>query len=145
MTEYNYTIEKYSLTELTDRIIKCAQAVHKQIGNGFHGMVYKRPLAFELFIRDIPFEREMDILLNNNEEQSGKMSADFFVDGKVLVELKSTMQLDGASLNPIKNLLEAHNLELGLILNFGTEQLEYRIVTNTKYQEANRRLEKERS
>lgn len=135
----------YSLSELTDRIIKCAQAVHKQIGNGFHEMVYKRPLAFELFICDIPFEREMDILLNNNEVKAGKMNADFFVDGKVLIELKSTMQLDGSPLTLAKNLLEAHNLEVGLILNFGAGQLEYRIVTNTKYQKANRLLEKEKS
>jgi GxxExxY protein len=144
MNENNHITANYQLSELTDRIIKCAQAVHKQIGNGFHEMVYKRPLAFELFIRDIPFEREMDILLNNNEEQSGKMSADFFVDGKVLVELKSTVQLDGAPLNPIINLLETHNMELGLILNFGAERLEYKIVTNTKYQNTNRKLEKER-
>lgn len=67
MTEINHTNASYPLPELMDKIIKCAQTVHKQIGNGFHEMVYRRPLAFELFIRDIPFEREMDILLNNNE------------------------------------------------------------------------------
>jgi GxxExxY protein len=91
-------------------------------------MVYKRPLAFELFIRDIPFEREMDILLNNNDRQPGKMSADFLVDGKIMVELKSTMQLDGMSLTFLNDQLENHNIELGLILNFGAEKLEYRIV-----------------
>lgn len=144
MTETNTSNTHYQLPELTDKIIKCAQAVHKQIGNGFHEMVYRRPLAFELFIRDIPFEREMDILLNNNEVKAGKMNADFFVDGKVLVELKSTWQLDGAPLTLIRNQLEAHNLEVGLILNFGAEKLEYRIVTNTKYQKANERLGKER-
>jgi len=144
MTENNPINANYPLSELTEKIIKCAQAVHKQIGNGFHEMVYRRPLAFELFIRDIPFEREMDILLNYNQVKAGKISADFFVDGKVLVELESTMQLDGAPLNPIRNLLEAHNLEVGMILNFGDEQLEYRIITNTKYQKANSRLEKER-
>ena len=72
------------------------------------------------------------------------MNADFFVDGKLLVELKSTMQLDQVSTTLTMSQLEAHNLEVGLILNFGAEQLEYRIVTNTKYQKANRRLGKER-
>ena len=97
-------------------------------------MVYRRPLAFELFIHDIPFEREMDILLNNKEVKAGKMNADFFVDGKVLVELKSICQLDGVSLTLIRNQLEAHNLEVGLILNFGAEKLECRIVFNKKIQ-----------
>ena len=62
MTANNPINTNYTLPELTDRIIKCAQAVHKQIGNGFHEMVYRRPLAFEFFMRDIAFEREMDIL-----------------------------------------------------------------------------------
>lgn len=78
MTVNNPINANYSLSELANRIIECAQAVHKQIGNGFHEMVYKRPLAFELFIRDIPVKREIDILLNNNEIQAEKMSADFF-------------------------------------------------------------------
>lgn len=134
----NYHINtNYSLSELTDKIIICALAVHKQVGNGFHEMVYRRPLAFELFIRDIPFERDMDIIMNNNEMQPGKMSADFLVDGKILVELKSTIQLDATSLTFVEEQLENHNMELGLILNFGAERLEYRIVTNTKYQKAN--------
>ena len=144
MTGINHIIADYPLPELMDRIIKCAQAVHKQIGNGFHEMVYRRPLAFELFIHDIPFEREMDILLNNIEVKAGKMNADFFVDGKVLVELKSILQLDQVSPIRTMNYLEANNLEVGLILNFGAKQLEYRIVTNTKYQKADGRLEKER-
>ena len=132
MNENNHIIANYALSELTDKIIRCALAVHKQIGSGFHEMVYKRPLAFELFIRDIPFEREMDILLNNNERQSEKMCADFLVDGKILVELKSTMQLDATSLTFVKEQLGNHNMELGLILNFGSETLEYTIIENTQ-------------
>lgn len=130
MNENNHIIADCALPELTDRIIKCAQSVHKQIGNGFHEMVYRRPLAFELFMRDIPFEREMAILHSNNEVKTEKMSADFFIDGKVLVELKSTMQLDQVSPTHTISQLEALNLEVGLILNFGAEQLEYRILTN---------------
>jgi GxxExxY protein len=134
MTGTNHITADYALSELTDKIIRCAQAVHKQIGSGFHEMVYKRPLAFELFIREIPFEREMDILLNNNDRQPGKMSADFLVDGKIMVELKSTMQRDGISSSLEKEKLEAHEMELGLILNFGAEKLEYRIVKCNKSQ-----------
>jgi GxxExxY protein len=134
MTETNQIVSDCAISDLSDRVIKCAQAVHKQIGSGFHEMVYKRPLAFELFIRDIPFEREMDILLNNNDRQHGKMNADFLVDEKIMVELKSTMQLDGMSLTFVKEQLEDRNLELGLVLNFGVETLEYRKIFNNKFQ-----------
>ena len=133
MAENNYTTEKYPLTDLTGKIIKCAHNVHKQIGNGFHEIIYKRPLAVEFFFQDVPFEKEFEIL-HNKEGQVGKRQVDFFVDGIVMVELKSTIQLEDEHVNQTTNYLEANNLEVGLLINFGNKSLDFKQIINKKYQ-----------
>ena len=132
MTSNNHIAAEYPHFELTDKIIKCAKEVHNRIGNGFHEVVYKRSLAHEFFFQNIPFERETD-MVGNNREIGLTDCADFLVNGKVMVELKSIMQFDDAHLTQTIDYLEASNLEVGLLINFGGKYLDFKRVINMKY------------
>ena len=63
--------------------------------------------------------------------QVGTRRVDFLVEGRVVVESKSIGGLESVHLAQAINYLEAFGLEVGLLLNFGAERLEFRRVVNS--------------
>jgi GxxExxY protein len=56
----------------------------------------------------------------------GQYYADFFVDGKVIVEIKAASALLPEHQAQLINYLKATGIEVGLLVNFGKPKLEYR-------------------
>lgn len=132
MAENNYTNENYPLSDLTGKIIKCAIEVHNHLGNGFQEVIYQLALAIEFAIQNISFEREFEMPLFYKGEQIGTRRVDFFVDGKVMVEIKAVIQLEDVHLAQAINYLEAYKMEVGLLINFGSRSLDFKRVMNKK-------------
>lgn len=61
----------------------------------------------------------------------GTRRVDFLVEGKVLVELKALIQLEDVHLAQALNYLEAFQLNLGLLINFGGRRLEFKRLAKT--------------
>ena len=55
------------------------------------------------------------------------------VADKVSVELKALVKLEDVHFAQAINYLEAYNLEVGLLLNFGSKRLEFHRFTNKKF------------
>ncbi len=58
---------------------------------------------------------------------------DFFVEGKIMVELKAIITLEDVHLAQAINYLEAYNMEIGLLLNFGSKSLTFKRLLNRKF------------
>jgi len=58
------------------------------------------------------------------------------VENKISVELKAQIKLESVHLAQGKNYLEAFNLEVGLLINFGANSLEWKRLYNNKFKEA---------
>ena len=125
--------KKYKHSDLTSQIIGCAMEVHNHLGNGFQEVIYQRALAIELKLKDIAYEREFEMQLHYKGEQIGTRRVDFFIDGEVMVELKAVIQLEDVHLAQAINYLEAYNMEVGLLINFGSKRLDFKRVMNKKY------------
>jgi GxxExxY protein len=125
--------EQYKYSELTGKIIGCAMEVHKRLGNGFQEVIYQRALAIEMEISGIAFSREHEMPIFYRDQPIGTRRVDFLVEGVVSVELKALTQLEDVHLAQAINYLEAYNLEIGLLLNFGAKSLEYRRLINPKF------------
>ncbi len=67
--------------------------------------------------------------------QIGTRRVDFLVEDKISVELKSIIKLEDVHLAQAKNYLEAYNIEVGLLINFGSKSLEFKRLINTKYKQ----------
>jgi GxxExxY protein len=63
----------------------------------------------------------------------GTRRVDFFVDNVISVELKAITKLEDVHLAQAINYLEAYNLEIGLLINFGETSLNFKRVTNKKF------------
>lgn len=118
--------------EFTKKIIGCAMKVHNTLGNGFQEVIYQRALAIELEIEDLVFEREKEIPIFYREQDIGTRRVDFLVEGCIMVELKAIIQLEDVHLAQAMNYLEAYNLEIGLLINFGAKSLQFKRVYNNK-------------
>ena len=120
--------EQYLHSELTGKIIGCAMEVHTALGNGFQEVIYQRALAIEMAQQGLKFSREHEMDLFYKGIKIGNRRVDFFVEEKVMVELKAVIQLEDVHLAQAINYLEAYGLEVGLLLNFGSPSLQFKRV-----------------
>ena len=129
--------KEHKYAELTGKIIGCAMRVHSALGNGFQEVIYQRALAIEMADQGISFSREHVMPVYYKERQIGSRRVDFLVDNVVCVELKAIIQLEDVHLAQAINYLEAYDLEVGLLINFGARSLEFKRVTNKKFKQKN--------
>ncbi len=84
----------YELGELTERIIGAAIEVHKTLGPGLLESIYESCLCKELELRDIAYERQLELPLEYKGVRfEGAIRPDLLVEDKVIVELKAAEKL----------------------------------------------------
>lgn len=120
--------DQYPLSDLTGKIIGCAMEVHKYLGNGFQEVIYQRALEIEMEMQGLNFSREHEMEIYYKNNYLGKRRVDFFVEEKVMVELKAVIELEDAHLAQAINYLEASGKEIGLLINFGSRSLQFKRV-----------------
>ena len=123
---------EYKYSDITFQIINCAIEVHTILGNGFQEVIYQRSLDLEMNSRELSVEREKEILVFYKGTEVGVRRVDFLINGIIMVELKALAQLEDVHIAQCLNYLEAYNLEIGLLINFGARKLEFRRLTRKK-------------
>ncbi|KYG72671.1 GxxExxY protein [Roseivirga spongicola] len=124
---------QYKYSDLTSKIIGCAMEVHKVLGNGFQEVIYQRALAIEMYENKLAFNREFEMPIFYREEQIGTRRVDFLVEDAISVELKAITRLEDVHYAQAINYLEAYNLEIGLLVNFGERSLQFKRFKNKKF------------
>jgi len=119
--------------ELTYKIIGCAMKVHNTLGPGFQEVIYQRCLAIELERACVSFQREQEQPIYYEGIHVGTRRADFVVEEKVVIELKALTKLEDVHLAQAKNYVIAYDFPLGLLINFGSQSLQYKLMFNPKY------------
>lgn len=117
--------------ELTEKIIGCAMKVHSALGPGFLESVYQNALAYELRKAGLRVECEKRIAVHYDGVVVGDFSADMLIEEKVMAELKANLALAPANEVQLVNYLTATGIEIGLLLNFGAQRLEFKRKTRT--------------
>jgi GxxExxY protein len=125
--------ERYKYSALTSVIIGSAMEVHKILGNGFQEVIYQRALAEEFAIRNVNASREFEMSVFYKGKVIGTRRVDFLIENIVSVEIKALVKLEDVHLAQALNYLEAYNLEIGMLINFGAKSLEYRRLINPKF------------
>jgi GxxExxY protein len=125
--------EQYKYSDITAKIIGCAMEVHKILGNGFQEVIYQRALEQELILTGLSFQREFEMPIFYKDEQIGARRVDFLVGQVVSIELKAITMLEDVHLAQAINYLEAYNLEIGMLINFGAKSLQFKRLINSKF------------
>lgn len=114
-------------------IIGAAMEVHGQIGSGFLEPVYQECLELELADRNIPAEAQKEMKISYKGKVLKKTYiADFLAYGKIIVELKALDKLTSREEAQSINYLKASGLEVAVLINFGSQSLEWKRIVLTK-------------
>ncbi len=125
MTELLYKEEVFKL------VGHCME-VHRELGPGQDEVLYKDAFVVELQRASIPFSRERKFEVSyKGVVLPHHYYADFVVWDKILFEAKAVERLTDAHLRQVLNYLAVSKLELGLLVNFGADSLEWKRVIRT--------------
>ena len=122
---------KYS--DITEKIIGAAFRIHGALGNGFQEVIYQRALQIEFRAMNLEHAREFEMPIYYLDYHIGTRRVDFLVMNQISVELKAVTKIEDVHLAQAMNYLEAYNLEIGLLINFGSKRLQFHRFTNKKY------------
>jgi len=112
--------------ELTEEIIGCAMAVHRVLGPGYLESVYQNALAHELHKQELHVVCEQRLQVTYDDVVVGDFIADMVVEELILIENKAVQALNPAHEVQLVNYLTATGIEVGLLLNFGAERLQFK-------------------
>ena len=124
---------EYKFSDITGKIIAAAFEVHNALKNGFPEIIYHRAFEFELKNAGLQVQSEFEMPVYYKSQKIGIRRVDFFVENIIAVEIKAIILLEDAHIAQAINYLEAYNMELGLLINFGCKSLEFRRLYNNKY------------
>jgi len=89
-------------------------------------------------LQGIPYQREFEIPIFYKGERIGTRRVDFLINKVISVEMKAVTKLEEVHLAQAINYLEAYNLEIGMLINFGAKSLEFKRLINSKFKTTDR-------
>ncbi len=114
-------------------IVGACMKVHRALGPGFLEAVYDEVVEKEFIIQNIPYKRQVKLDLYYEGVQLKKhYRADFICFDNIIVELKAVTQIPSVFYAQLQNYLKCTNMELGMLINFGTPSLTYKRIVNSK-------------
>jgi len=115
-------IERMDLlhADLTEQIIGVFYNVFNTLGHGFVESIYEEAMVIDLRSIGLQVDRQVPITVVFRGHTIGTFKADIIVESRVVVELKAARAIDPAHEAQLINHLCATNIEVGLLLNFGS-------------------------
>jgi len=112
--------------EITEKVIGVFYEVYRELGPGFLEKVYEGAMKLEFERRGISFECQKKIEVCYKGGIAGDYFADFVVEGEVIVEVKAKKELCGFDEAQLINYLKGTGKKVGLLVNFGGEDIEFK-------------------
>ena len=115
--------------EIGTIIVQTAVHVHKSLGPGLFESVYEAVFMRSLTKKGLLVQRQVPISIEFEGEHFDEgFRIDLFVDGKVIIELKSVEKIIPVHKKQLLTYLKLTNTKLGYIINFGEELMKDGIV-----------------
>ena len=122
------------LNELTGIIIASAIDVHRALGPGLLESVYQRVLVDALRRKGLDVQSQIPVQFVYDDIQfDDGLRLDLFVEGRVIVELKSIEQVSAVHKKQVLTYLRLTNAPVALLINFGQARLKdgiHRLINN---------------
>jgi GxxExxY protein len=116
---------------LTHSVIGAFFDVYNALGFGFLEAVYTAALERELRDRGHQVGREVFAPVRYRGEIIARQRLDMVVDTKLVIEVKSTYEVNAAAPRQVYSYLHGTGLHVGLLLHFGPRPKFYRIFSST--------------
>ena len=111
--------------ELTYLIRGAIFEVYNTLGPGLLESVYEEALCYELSIRGLQYERQKRIpLIYKGQELTSDLRLDILVENQLVIELKAVEEIKTVFYKQLKTYLKLTNLNLGLLVNFSSNDMQ---------------------
>ena len=111
---------------LVRTVIECAKNIRRHLGPGYLESVYKNAMLVELKKQSLCYEIEKPINVYYDNILVGEFKADIVVENVLILELKAVQSLHMAHEIQLVNYLTATGIDDGLLINFGSEELQFK-------------------
>lgn len=108
---------------ITERIIKCAIEVHRQLGPGLLENVYEEAMTIECNLDGLGVVRQMRLPVVYKGKNIGDYRLDMLINDLVVVEIKSVERFDPVFEAQVLTYLRVANKRVGLLINFNSRLL----------------------
>lgn len=119
-------VKDFLYPDLTYKVRGAMYKVHKILGSGHKENIYHKALEKELSLQEIPYKIEKTLPVIYEGIKVGNYKPDFIVDDKLLIEIKAVPFLSKQAESQLSYYLRGTDYKLGLLVNFGSLQLEIR-------------------
>jgi GxxExxY protein len=123
-------VQALEQNEVTQKIIGCAIKVHGKMKSGYVEAVYQKCLAIGFRKVGLDFQQEVDVPIYYDKTVVGRRRVDFIIENEIIVEIKAITTLENHHQAQAINYLETHQLQVGLLINFGSKSLQFRRLVN---------------
>ena len=108
--------------EIGTLVVKTAVHIHKNLGPGLFESVYEAILTRSLTKNGLFVQRQAPVPIKFEGEYFDEgFRIDLFIEGKVIIELKSVEKIIPVHKKQLLTYLKLTNTKLGYIINFGEE------------------------
>src|SRR5688500_6856617 len=118
-------MDDFKYKEITEKVIGACTKVHSELGNGLQEVIYQRAVQVELRKVGWKFYREVPMPVYYQNVHVGNRRVDFLIEKVISLEIKAVTTLDSSHLAQGKNYLGAYNIEVRLLVNFGSKSLQF--------------------
>ncbi|MFH1430155.1 MAG: GxxExxY protein [Candidatus Uhrbacteria bacterium] len=118
--------------ELTYQLNGVCFAVQNVLGRNCSEKQYADAIEKYLIEKELSFSREYVLPPMFEGEQPGRHRVDFFIDGRVVLELKAKKMIERVDYDQLLRYLNVLNCKLGLLVNFRERNLKPRRVLNSR-------------
>lgn len=122
----NESKEKVLFKELSYKIVGCFYEAYNELGPAHKEQVYQEALKIAFADKNLPYEVEKRLKIKFKDKAVGIYEPDFVIDEKVIIEIKSVLNMPKVFENQLYYYLRGSNYKLGYLVNFGNEHLDIR-------------------
>ena len=110
--------------DYTYRIIGCIYEVYNQLGPGLLESIYEKTMIKELRMNGFEVRNQVEVpVYYKGELICPDLRLDLIVDNKIILELKSVIDLRPVFEKQLYTYLRLMNCELGYVVNFNTDNI----------------------
>lgn len=118
--------------ELSYRIIGVLFDVYKHLGYGHREIYYQRAIALGLSEQGMNYEQEKKIPLSYKGKTIGKVSLDFLIENKIILEIKVANMMRQKDIEQILEYMKTSGIKLGIVAWITKEGVRYRRLVNLR-------------
>ncbi|MDP2923721.1 MAG: GxxExxY protein [Candidatus Omnitrophota bacterium] len=118
------TSDKLLYKDLAYKIVGCFYEVYNQLGPAHKEQIYHKALTFEFKSKEVPFTEKKRLKVKYKDQEIGIYEPDFIIDDKIIIEIKSVLNMPTVFEKQLYYYLEGTAYKLGYLVNFGSDKLD---------------------